>query len=131
MYCILNYAFYALLWLLWKKFLTKVEYKCTLYKYLKTAVFRNSDTLCLQGFKYLYLTPVDFKKVSAMNSVHAELIEDEGEPRYKIIDVIGEILIHRSLDILYYYKELGPRTAKLALLLVKNYETWNCLIFVM
>ncbi|XP_062596285.1 acetyl-CoA carboxylase 1-like isoform X10 [Saccostrea cucullata] len=42
-----------------------------------------------KGFKYLYLTPVDFKKVSAMNSVHAELIEDEGEPRYKIIDVIG------------------------------------------
>uniref|UniRef100_A0A8W8JGI6 Acetyl-CoA carboxylase n=1 Tax=Magallana gigas TaxID=29159 RepID=A0A8W8JGI6_MAGGI len=42
-----------------------------------------------EGFKYLYLTPVDFKKVSAMNSVHAELIEDEGEPRYKIIDIIG------------------------------------------
>ncbi|XP_062620610.1 acetyl-CoA carboxylase-like [Saccostrea cucullata] len=42
-----------------------------------------------KGFKYLYLTPVDFKKVSAMNSIHAELIEDEGEPRYKIIDVIG------------------------------------------
>ena len=62
--------------------------------YLKTsAVFRSSDTLCSQGFKYLYLTPLDFKKVSAMNSVHAELIEDEGEPRYKIIDVIGEILI--------------------------------------
>ena len=97
MYCILNYAFSALLWLLWKKFLAKVEFE-------KQWCFRNSDTLCLQGFKYLYLTPVDFKKVSAMNSVHAELIEDEGEPRYKIIDVIGEILIHRSLDILYYYK---------------------------
>lgn len=55
------------------------------------------DELCLfimilQGFKYLYLTPVDFKKVSAMNSVHAELIEDEGEPRYKIIDIIGQFL---------------------------------------
>ena len=46
--------------------------------------------MILQGFKYLYLTPVDFKKVSAMNSVHAELIEDEGEPRYKIIDIIGK-----------------------------------------
>ena len=43
-----------------------------------------------QGFKYLYLAPEDFKKVSAMNSVHAELIEDEGESRYKIIDIIGE-----------------------------------------
>lgn len=46
--------------------------------------------LFLQGFKYLYLTPVDFKKVSAMNSIHAELIEDEGEPWYKIIDIIGK-----------------------------------------
>ena len=25
-----------------------------------------------------------------MNSVHAELIEDEGESRYKLIDVIGQ-----------------------------------------
>ena len=47
---------------------------------------------CLQGFKYLYLPPVDFNKVSAMNSVLAELIEDEGEPRYKIIDIIGKFL---------------------------------------
>ena len=28
--------------------------------------------------------------MSAMNSVNAELIEDDGESRYKIIDVIGE-----------------------------------------
>jgi hypothetical protein len=44
---------------------------------------------CLQGFKYLYLTPEDFTKVSAMNSVQAILIDDEGEPRYKITDIIG------------------------------------------
>ena len=49
----------------WKKFLTKVEFKCISHQW----------------------------KVSAMNSVHAELILDEGEPRYKIMDVIGEILI--------------------------------------
>ena len=43
-----------------------------------------------QGFKYLYLAPEDYKKVSAVNSVNAELIEDDGESRYKIIDVIGK-----------------------------------------
>ncbi|KAK2176007.1 hypothetical protein NP493_691g01001 [Ridgeia piscesae] len=43
-----------------------------------------------KGFKYLYLAPEDYKKVSAMNSVNAELIEDDGESRYKIIDVIGQ-----------------------------------------
>ena len=31
-----------------------------------------------KGFKYIYLSPEDFKKVSAANSVRAELIEDEG-----------------------------------------------------
>lgn len=43
------------------------------------------STLCyftpLQGFKYLYLTPQDYKKVSALNSVHCEHVEDEGESR--------------------------------------------------
>lgn len=34
-----------------------------------------------KGFKYLYLTPEDYHKVSSLNSVHAILIEDEGEPR--------------------------------------------------
>ncbi|GLH16303.1 Uncharacterized protein GBIM_20609 [Gryllus bimaculatus] len=43
-----------------------------------------------KGFKYLYLTTEDFTKVSAMNSVHAILIEDEGESRYKITDIIGK-----------------------------------------
>jgi acetyl-CoA carboxylase / biotin carboxylase 1 len=43
----------------------------------------------VQGFKYLYLTPEDFKNVSPMNSVHAILIDDEGEARYKITDIIG------------------------------------------
>jgi len=43
-----------------------------------------------KGFKYLYLTPESFMKVS--ESVRAELIEDEGESRYKITDIIGESL---------------------------------------
>ncbi|XP_035212091.1 acetyl-CoA carboxylase-like isoform X1 [Stegodyphus dumicola] len=43
-----------------------------------------------KGYKYVYLTPENFKKVSAMNSIHAVLIEDEGESRYKITDVIGK-----------------------------------------
>ncbi|XP_071442085.1 acetyl-CoA carboxylase isoform X1 [Hetaerina americana] len=43
-----------------------------------------------KGFKYIYLKPEDFKKVSAVNSVHAVLIEDEGEPRYKITDIVGK-----------------------------------------
>ena len=43
----------------------------------------------MQGFKYLYLSPDDFKKVSAMNSLQAELIDDGGETRYKIQTIIG------------------------------------------
>jgi acetyl-CoA carboxylase/biotin carboxylase 1 len=43
-----------------------------------------------KGFKYLYLTPEDFAKVSAMNSLRAIFINDEGESRYKITDVIGK-----------------------------------------
>uniref|UniRef100_A0A8D2LV15 acetyl-CoA carboxylase n=1 Tax=Varanus komodoensis TaxID=61221 RepID=A0A8D2LV15_VARKO len=43
-----------------------------------------------KGFKYLYLTPQDYKKVSALNSVHCEHVEDGGESRYKITDVIGK-----------------------------------------
>lgn len=41
-----------------------------------------------EGFKYLYLTPEDYKKVP--ESVKTELIEDEGETRYKITDIIGK-----------------------------------------
>ncbi|XP_076867107.1 LOW QUALITY PROTEIN: acetyl-CoA carboxylase 1 [Brachyhypopomus gauderio] len=43
-----------------------------------------------KGFKYLYLTPQDYKKVSALNSVYCEHVEDEGESRYKITDIIGK-----------------------------------------
>ena len=50
-----------------------------------------------KGFRYLYLSPDDFKKVSAMNSVHAELIYDCGEPRYKILTIIGAFQMQLSL----------------------------------
>nr|XP_008194740.1 PREDICTED: acetyl-CoA carboxylase isoform X1 [Tribolium castaneum] len=43
-----------------------------------------------KGFRYLYLTPEDYAKVSAQNSVRAVLIEDEGESRYKLTDIIGK-----------------------------------------
>ncbi|CAN7995548.1 unnamed protein product [Ixodes hexagonus] len=44
-----------------------------------------------KGYRYLYLTPENFKKVSAMNSVNAELIDDDGEKRYKITNIIGKV----------------------------------------
>ncbi|KAJ8967322.1 hypothetical protein NQ314_002949 [Rhamnusium bicolor] len=43
-----------------------------------------------RGFRYLYLTPEDYAKVSAYSSVRAVLIEDEGESRYKLTDIIGK-----------------------------------------
>jgi len=43
-----------------------------------------------KGFNYLYLTPDDYTKIASLNSVHATLIEDEGEARYKITDIIGK-----------------------------------------
>lgn len=55
-------------------------------KHLFRVAWRDSTDLD-KGFKYLYLTPEHFRKVSS--SVKAELIEDEGESRYKITDIIG------------------------------------------
>jgi acetyl-CoA carboxylase/biotin carboxylase 1 len=43
-----------------------------------------------KGFRYLYLTPEDYSKVVNMNSVRVQLIEDEGESRYKITAIIGK-----------------------------------------
>lgn len=37
--------------------------------------------LCFQGFKYLYLTPQDYTRISTMNSVHCEHVEEGGESR--------------------------------------------------
>uniref|UniRef100_H2YM68 Uncharacterized protein n=1 Tax=Ciona savignyi TaxID=51511 RepID=H2YM68_CIOSA len=43
-----------------------------------------------KGIKYIYLTPHDYKKLSGTNSVKAQHIEEEGESRYKISDIIGK-----------------------------------------
>ncbi|RVE52183.1 hypothetical protein evm_003102 [Chilo suppressalis] len=43
-----------------------------------------------RGFKYLYLTPEAYSKLGALGSVKTQLIEDEGESRYKITDIIGK-----------------------------------------
>ncbi|CAG0896125.1 unnamed protein product [Darwinula stevensoni] len=51
---------------------------------------RHASRMHHTGFKYLYLTPDDFKKVASMNSVKAELVEEDGEARYKITDIIGK-----------------------------------------
>ncbi|XP_032166010.1 acetyl-CoA carboxylase 2 isoform X1 [Mustela erminea] len=43
-----------------------------------------------KGFKYLYLTPQDYTTVSSLNSVHCKHIEEDGESRYVITDIIGK-----------------------------------------
>ncbi|XP_051888522.1 acetyl-CoA carboxylase 2 isoform X1 [Pristis pectinata] len=43
-----------------------------------------------KGFKYLYLTPQDYTRISPINSVHCEHVEEDGEYRYVITDIIGK-----------------------------------------
>ncbi|XP_005636385.1 acetyl-CoA carboxylase 2 isoform X1 [Canis lupus familiaris] len=43
-----------------------------------------------KGFKYLYLTPKDYTTISSLNSVHCKHIEEDGESRYVITDIIGK-----------------------------------------
>ncbi|XP_067163412.1 acetyl-CoA carboxylase 2 [Apteryx mantelli] len=43
-----------------------------------------------KGFKYLYLTPQDYTRISSVNSVHCEHIEEGGESRYVLMDIIGK-----------------------------------------
>lgn len=43
-----------------------------------------------KGFKYIYLTPDDYARLAPINSVKATLIEDGGESRYRITDIIGK-----------------------------------------
>lgn len=42
-----------------------------------------------KGFKYIYLSPDDYARLASLNSVKAQLIEDGGESRYKLTDIIG------------------------------------------
>ncbi|XP_037633326.1 acetyl-CoA carboxylase isoform X2 [Sebastes umbrosus] len=43
-----------------------------------------------KGFKYLYLTPQDYTQISSTNAVHCHHVEEGGESRYIITDVIGK-----------------------------------------
>ncbi|XP_031712065.1 acetyl-CoA carboxylase isoform X1 [Anarrhichthys ocellatus] len=43
-----------------------------------------------KGFKYLYLTPQDYTRISSTNAVHCHHVEEGGESRYIITDVIGK-----------------------------------------
>ncbi|XP_047447248.1 acetyl-CoA carboxylase isoform X2 [Mugil cephalus] len=43
-----------------------------------------------KGFKYLYLTPQDYTRISSTNSVHCHHVEECGESRYIITDIIGK-----------------------------------------
>ncbi|KAG7480864.1 hypothetical protein MATL_G00060810 [Megalops atlanticus] len=43
-----------------------------------------------KGFKYLYLTPQDYTRISSTNSVHCQHVEEGGESRYIITDIIGK-----------------------------------------
>ncbi|KAJ0182987.1 hypothetical protein K1T71_000963 [Dendrolimus kikuchii] len=43
-----------------------------------------------RGFRYLYLTPEAYSRLGPLGSVKSQLIEDEGESRYKITDIIGK-----------------------------------------
>jgi len=42
-----------------------------------------------KGFKYLYVTGEDYRTLSEAGAINAESVEDEGELRYKITDIIG------------------------------------------
>ncbi|OAD57807.1 Acetyl-CoA carboxylase [Eufriesea mexicana] len=57
------------------------------------ALFRiawEDDSEPEKGFKYIYLTPDDYARLAPLNSVKTSLIEDKGESRYKITDIIGK-----------------------------------------
>ncbi|XP_018604528.1 acetyl-CoA carboxylase isoform X4 [Scleropages formosus] len=43
-----------------------------------------------KGFKYLFLTPQDYTRISSCNSVHCQHVEEGGESRYIITDIIGK-----------------------------------------
>ncbi|KAF3695826.1 Acetyl-CoA carboxylase 2 [Channa argus] len=43
-----------------------------------------------KGFKYFYLTPQDYTCISSTNAVHCHHVEECGESRYIITDIIGK-----------------------------------------
>lgn len=71
-------------------------------------------TVCAsQGYKYLYLTPQDYKRVSALNSVHCEHVEDEGESRWVFIFQMDLSMILKGKRIFPYI--CAPTTLKSSL----------------
>ncbi|ETE58816.1 hypothetical protein L345_15460, partial [Ophiophagus hannah] len=61
------------------------------------------------GFKYLYLTPQDYKKVSALNSVHCEHVEDEGESSNLIPGICSTAMTKIGGECCDYCGTLGQR----------------------
>ncbi|KAM3610281.1 uncharacterized protein V6R79_001760 [Siganus canaliculatus] len=43
-----------------------------------------------KGFKYLYLTPQDYTRISSTSAIHCHHVEEGGESRYIITDIIGK-----------------------------------------
>jgi acetyl-CoA carboxylase/biotin carboxylase 1 len=43
-----------------------------------------------KGIRYLYLTSDDYSRISHLNCVRTETINEDGETRYKILDIIGK-----------------------------------------
>lgn len=43
-----------------------------------------------KGIRYLYLTPDAYARVEKLNCVKTEIINDDGEVRHKIVDIIGK-----------------------------------------
>ncbi|CAF5043321.1 unnamed protein product, partial [Rotaria sp. Silwood1] len=58
-------------------------------KFLYRIAWNNPDDID-KGIHYLYLTPEDNERFSNTSSVRTELINDNGELRYKIVDIIGK-----------------------------------------
>ena len=43
-----------------------------------------------KGIRYLYLTPEGYSRVESLNCVKTEIINQDGESRHKIVDIIGK-----------------------------------------
>ena len=43
-----------------------------------------------KGIRYLYLTPEGYSRVESLNCVKTEIINEDGESRHKIVDIIGK-----------------------------------------
>lgn len=60
-------------------------------------------------FRYLYLTPEAYSRLGPLGSVKTQLIDDEGEARYKITDIIGIYLYYITTNN-YYQNNIEVNT---------------------